>query len=55
MVIIMTMTIEEFINDFSRTHTIQSLDSDMCGIVITSLNSTDFLIRLGDVNYAGND
>ena len=55
MVIIMTVKLSEFIKKFSEDYCVQSLDDNLCGSIVAHVSGDNYLIRLGDVNYAGND
>lgn len=52
MVIIMTMTLAEFINDFSKNHMVQHLDDELHGVISANIVGDFYLIRLGSVNDA---
>ena len=54
MVIIM-MTLVEFLDDFSRNHLVQDLDSYVDGVVVAPITDTEFLIRVGSVSDGSSD
>lgn len=48
MVITMTITIMEFLNEFTKTHEIQTIE-DINGVVIAPLNKDYYLINTDEV------
>lgn len=46
---VITMTITEFINEFSRNHTIQSVENINSGIIIAPIGDSNYIVRLTEV------